>query len=438
MKMTFRISALSDVGLVRKNNEDNLFVPGWPLKNKSDSYYERYDGFSADRAFICVYDGMGGHSSGEVASYMAASEVKARYRRFVNRDVKNKKNITSRMNKLISQTNDEIYYSAESNPDLHTMGTTLTGIYFLNGCAYYVNIGDSRSYVLNGRKLIQLSNDHADPMTKNALTRFLGMSSEYGNVVPDVAFVPSKIGTSRRYLLCSDGLTDMLDDKSIERILLEYNDGMDAANQLIDEAKKRGGRDNITAVIIDVKPKSKIARAAKNRVLTGCIAAALILGAAGTAAYKFKPEPHPGTSISEMKNEIKNAENFRELKDAIDNGIKAEVANKDDLKYYCTTVDESDSEVQRANENLKNSIDDYRNKIMAFRDEFNNIVDSDKEDDEKYNELQTLSKDNLMTEMVNAGEECEKKKQEVENALDAWQARQDEEDEKQKQSETSG
>lgn len=75
MKMRFRISALSDVGLVRKNNEDNLFIPTKPIKNMADAYYKISADFSTDKAYICVCDGMGGHSSGEVASYMVANKL---------------------------------------------------------------------------------------------------------------------------------------------------------------------------------------------------------------------------------------------------------------------------------------------------------------------------------------------------------------------------
>ena len=119
---------------------------------------------------------------------------------------------------------------------------------------YFVNVGDSRSYEIRKRGAGQLSTDHADPSSKNAITRYLGMSAEYGRMDADIAFLPSKIGMGRRYLLCSDGLTDMVDDKIIAAAMMKHKDSLGAARELVNEAKRAGGHDNITVAVIDVKP----------------------------------------------------------------------------------------------------------------------------------------------------------------------------------------
>ena len=428
MKIKFRISAISDVGLVRKNNEDNLFIPAMPVKSMSDSYYDVSTEFTEDKAFICVCDGMGGHSSGEVASYIASKETEAKYKQFVNKDVKNKKHISEKMNEFISYASDKIFYKAEDDPDLRTMGTTMTGLYFINGKAYYINVGDSRSYVLNGRNLVQLSTDHADPITKNALTRFLGMSSEYGNVVPEIAFVPSKIGTGHRYLLCSDGLTDMLDDKSIEGILLSNSDGKTAAERLVEEAKKRGGRDNITVIVIDTEPANKIVKATKNKVLVSCIVLALILGAAGAAVYKFYPRNDiEGVSFSELVSGIENAKNLEEAEKAANeviNGMRKRMSNYNEVS---STVDESDDGVRQKNNELKAAMADFEAKINEFTEKVNSIKNSNASDVEKLELLKKINTDVTCISMEQADSICASKRDGMIAARDQWLQWQEEE-----------
>lgn len=420
MKMSFNVAAVSDVGLIRQNNEDNLFVPRLPIKKMADPFYNASTTFTSDRAFICVCDGMGGHSSGEVASYLAAKEVNDSYKQLVIKDVKNKKTLTEKMNEFISDTNDMIFYKAESDAELRTMGTTMSGLYFLNGNAYYVNVGDSRCYVLNGRKLVQLSTDHADPVSKNALTRFLGMSSEYGNISPDVAFAPSKIGTKRRYLLCTDGLTDMVDDKSIEGILIENEFGKDAAERLIEEAKKRGGKDNITAIVIDVFPTKKIVRLAKNKILTGCVAAAIVLGAVGTAAYMLRPEDPIGTSLSDLTTDIQNAKDLRDALNRVDE-LKKDMHDKlDYYTGYTASVNESDETVQKKNAELKPLVADFEAKLLAFEARVDEIANGSASDADKCEQVKNIKTDAVYIAVEQAYMQCEAKRGEIEKHLADW------------------
>lgn len=430
MKMSFNVAAVSDVGLIRQNNEDNLFVPRLPIKKMADPFYNASTVFSSERTFICVCDGMGGHSSGEVASYLAAKEVNDSYKQLVIKDVKNKKTLTEKMNEFISDTNDMIFYKAESDAGLRTMGTTMSGLYFLNGNAYYVNVGDSRCYVLNGRKLVQLSTDHADPVSKNALTRFLGMSSEYGNISPDVAFAPSKIGTKRRYLLCTDGLTDMVDDKSIEGILIENEFGKDAAERLIEEAKKRGGKDNITAIVIDAFPTKKIVRLAKNKILTGCVAAAIVLGAVGTAAYMLRPEDPIGTSLSDLTTDIQNAKNLKEALAGIEDLKNTMHGKLDYYTEYMATVDESDETVKLKTSEMKPLVEEFRTKLQEFEARIDEISTGSASDVEKYEQIKRIDTDAAYIAVDQASQLCEAKQAEIAAQIENWKQWQKAEEER--------
>ena len=96
------------------------------------------------------------------------------------------------------------------------------------------------------------------------------MSYQYGNVYPDVSAKKINLGLKKRFLLCSDGLTDMVDDSMIRDILIEEKNNINAANKLVETAKKNGGRDNITVLIVDAEPVNKFNAVLKNK-LTICI-----------------------------------------------------------------------------------------------------------------------------------------------------------------------
>ena len=157
MKIRYKYSLISDVGNLRKNNEDNFFVFGEENRNPKNNIYSCNGEFVNEKAFFCVCDGMGGHSAGEVASYIATHQVQKNYNSITDK-IKFEKDVSNVMKSFISSINDSIYNTTEEKPELKSMGTTLTGIYFLKDGAYAINIGDSRVYELENEIIIDVDN----------------------------------------------------------------------------------------------------------------------------------------------------------------------------------------------------------------------------------------------------------------------------------------
>lgn len=229
--------AATDVGSVRENNEDSYYIPG-----------------SVENLFI-VADGMGGHLAGETASSMAVSLV-SEYLMEAS-DIE----IEQRLINAVKIANHEIYKLSSEDLKYRGMGTTLTLAYVHNDDLYYVNIGDSRMYKINENEIKQITVDDSyvgyliqigeitedeakDHPKKNVLTKALGTMEEV-----DVKVEKIKLDDSK-YLLCSDGLTNMINNKNIGDIILN-NDLEVASKKLIDEAIKNGGIDNITFIIMN-------------------------------------------------------------------------------------------------------------------------------------------------------------------------------------------
>ena len=410
MKMKFNVAVLSDVGLVRDNNEDNFYVPHMQIKRMQEPYYEGTAEFTASRAYMCVCDGMGGHSSGEVASYMAAKETEKAYMELTDESVKNKKRMDEVMQRFIAETNDRIYGRTEHDGRLRTMGTTMTGLYFLKNGAYFVNVGDSRSYEIRKRGAGQLSTDHADPSSKNAITRYLGMSAEYGRMDADIAFLPSKIGMGRRYLLCSDGLTDMVDDKIIAAAMMKHKDSLGAARELVNEAKRAGGHDNITVAVIDVKPAGA-AKVVYNKVAVICAAAAIAAGSAGGGIYLLKPDRTPGgESLTAITTTVTNAKNLREAEEAADSILIEAIGNAEYFENFAAGVTEDDNTVRIRNGELMTAASQLREKITAFSDRLEEIKAMAIGDQEKMELIKAMTSDTVYAELEAAVADCGTKK----------------------------
>jgi len=226
-----RYAAATDVGLVRSNNED-AFLTAPPL--------------------FAVADGMGGHRAGEVASAGAIRTLQ-----------KEAGHDTDSLVAAVQSANRVVHAEAAANPDLSGMGTTITAMMTTHDSAQIVHVGDSRAYLLRDGRLRRLTQDHTvvDRLARegkipaaevdrhpqrSVLERALGVSPE---VDIDVQLLDVRPGD--RLLLCTDGLTSMLDDDEIRDILLTELDPQTAAQALIDAALAAGGKDNVTAVIVD-------------------------------------------------------------------------------------------------------------------------------------------------------------------------------------------
>ena len=254
--MTFTIHAACHchTGYVRRNNEDNFFFDDLSLQ-------ERNAGLSGpltmtastdDRRILAVFDGMGGERYGETASFVAAKAL------FAAAHSLNCEGDGDFSREAALQMNLEVWRSAVSL-GTDRMGTTLAMLTFREDHVYACNLGDSRIFRLREGKLHQLSLDHTDEAFIRAqgirrrprLTQHLGINPEELQVEPHVAGFFLQSGD--RYIICSDGLTDMLEPGQIVEILYAAEDPALCAQQLLDAALAKGGRDNITVIACRVE-----------------------------------------------------------------------------------------------------------------------------------------------------------------------------------------
>lgn len=241
----------TDVGMVRESNQDNYLLA------------------EALRLFV-VADGMGGHNGGEVASQIAVETIDDYVRLRLKDGVAShdgpleKHPAIELIASALKQASARIHRTAVRSPELHGMGTTVTGIYFHDRFAFIGHVGDSRAYLIRAGRIEQLSDDHsmvaemvrAGMMTqeqaeqshmKNIITRSVGVDED---VAVDTIVVP--IQPNDLYLLCSDGLINQLKDEEI-LMLAEENFLRDLPRKLIEMANSRGGDDNISVVIAFVE-----------------------------------------------------------------------------------------------------------------------------------------------------------------------------------------
>ncbi|HEX6395631.1 MAG TPA: Stp1/IreP family PP2C-type Ser/Thr phosphatase [Acidimicrobiales bacterium] len=232
-----RAGSATDVGLVRTNNQDRLLM--------------------ADPLFA-VADGMGGAAAGEVASATAVEGLQDAFGQAGEAT-------PEALMEAARTANRAVWNQAEANPEMRGMGTTLVALALVDGGRLAaVNIGDSRLYLLRGDEFRQVTSDHnlvAELVAegriskeeaefhprRNIMTRALGVDPD---VEVDLFVEEPRPGD--RYLLCSDGLPRELRDDHMVSILRRFADPEEAAKELVDEAKRRGGNDNITAVVVDV------------------------------------------------------------------------------------------------------------------------------------------------------------------------------------------
>lgn len=234
-------AARSDVGRVRARNEDALH-------------------FDRDRGWAVLADGMGGYYGGDVAAKLGVDVMVRILTREFERDMPVQK-AAQVLTRAVEEANDQIWLAGLTNPVYMGMGSTLVVAVFVADSVVSAHVGDSRLYRLHAGRLAQLTRDHSivqeqvdeglvtpeearrAPM-RNMLTRGLGVMDV---VVPEVGVHAAEDGDV--FLLCSDGLTDMLEDDEIARRLARGNSLDGIADDLIDSANARGGRDNVSVVV---------------------------------------------------------------------------------------------------------------------------------------------------------------------------------------------
>lgn len=229
MEVGLRVASASWIGLVRGRNEDAGSVNGDRIGALAEKPYARA------HHFLLVADGMGGHAGGAVASDLAV--------RFFEDHARGLADLRSTL-ELIQKANRAIYEAVDCDPNLYGMGTTIAGVAVTANEILWFNVGDSRVYLHNQSGLHRLSVDHA---IGSALTQCLGGSAYPQTLSPACGVQPWAPGD--RILLCSDGLSGLLDDVELEQELRAQGENVRAVQDLLRLTSARGAPDNVTLVL---------------------------------------------------------------------------------------------------------------------------------------------------------------------------------------------
>ena len=234
--------SVTDIGKRRQLNQDYVFAQETPLGNLANLFL--------------VADGMGGHNAGDYASRYAVETVV--------REVKGsfEKSPVRILGKAIKVANDQIRRKAGEDVSLYGMGTTMVAATLIGHYLQVANVGDSRLYIVND-EIRQITRDHSlveemvrmggldreaarNHPDKNIITRAIGARDTI-----EIDFFHEELKSGDLVLMCSDGLTNMLEDEEIGRILKTPGTIEERAERLIDAANQNGGRDNIAVILID-------------------------------------------------------------------------------------------------------------------------------------------------------------------------------------------
>ena len=239
------VFGLSDVGCIRELNEDCYCICGF--------------GDNSERGFCILADGMGGHNAGEVASQNAVKLIAEEMNRLLE---SGEKEIPGQLSRAVSAANTGVYTMASENPIHRGMGTTVVTAFIDDGTAYVANVGDSRAYAVRDDEIVQITTDHSvvselvmrGTITKeearlhpqkNIITRAVGTDKSVRTDIFEYNYSPGDV-----MIICSDGLSTMLDDNRILEIITSKKTSEDTVNSLIAAAKDEGGLDNITVICI--------------------------------------------------------------------------------------------------------------------------------------------------------------------------------------------
>ncbi|MGQ0710907.1 MAG: Stp1/IreP family PP2C-type Ser/Thr phosphatase [Rhodoferax sp.] len=251
--MQYRFVVRTDPGRARENNEDSAV-------------------FDENTALMVLADGMGGYNAGEIASGMATAFIKTELSRWLQEtgSAAALREVRRAMEICVENANLSIFNAANSNAAYAGMGTTLVVGAFRADKLLVGHIGDSRCYRWREGQLQQITKDHSliqEQIDAGLITEEQASQSNIKNLVTRAVGVDEmvlleinehQVQVGDWYLLCSDGLSDMVDDAAIARILAQGQDLSACAQALVDTANANGGRDNITVILSEVSdPPSK-------------------------------------------------------------------------------------------------------------------------------------------------------------------------------------
>lgn len=233
--------SITDIGQRREMNQDYVYTSEKPVGNLPNLFI--------------VADGMGGHNAGDYASKYTVETIV---------DVASKSKLTEPiaiLDEAIQTANRMLIDRANENPQMKGMGTTVVALTILDSHLVIANVGDSRLYVVN-QEIQQITRDHSlveemvrlgeldkeiarEHPDKNIITRAIGAIAEV-----DIDFFEIDVEQGDCILMCSDGLTNMIEDEDIRAIIMSQRDVAEQAEKLVDTANRNGGRDNITVIVI--------------------------------------------------------------------------------------------------------------------------------------------------------------------------------------------
>ena len=256
LSRVLEIASHTDPGMVRSHNEDSIAS-------------------IADKGLVVLADGMGGYNAGEVASGMATTVITTELRQLLEDhtphevDPQSGQKVALKMlREQVAKANTSIYQASQSQPQYAGMGTTLVVALFYDDKMMVAHIGDSRLYRMRGDEFGQVTKDHSllqeqidagmltkeqakQSSNKNLVTRALGIDPAVEPEIHEYDTEPGDI-----YLLCSDGLSDMVNDEDIGMTLEALGANLNlAAQQLVQMANDNGGRDNISVILIKILSK---------------------------------------------------------------------------------------------------------------------------------------------------------------------------------------
>ena len=258
MSLLVEIACVSCCGKVRKTNEDNLLFQGRILENTGGDLWPPQGcslTLKETPELIAVFDGMGGEANGEEASFTAAKKL---------REIWQNKPLNAQMMFPVARKMNEAVFRRGQELMTERMGTTMAVMTIGKTETVVSNLGDSPIFVMRNGKLHKVSKDHTDAEEmkrrgitnrKPYLTQYLGIDPEELTIEPYVARIQTTSGD--RYLLCSDGLTDMVEEPEIVRILGGAASASDAVEALTIAALENGGRDNVTIIAAFVRQRKE-------------------------------------------------------------------------------------------------------------------------------------------------------------------------------------
>jgi protein phosphatase len=246
--MPFEFFSATDVGRARNNNEDSVAV-------------------DPASALVVLADGMGGYNAGEVASGMATSFIRTELGRWLAEAANRASDVEVRraMDICVDNANRAIFNAASTNPQYAGMGTTLVVGVFREGRLLLGHVGDSRGYRLRDGKFMRITHDHSllqEQIDAGLITEEQAAFSSNKNLVTRAVGVEDSVMLESHLhellagdlvLLCSDGLSDMLDDEHIGHVLQSSEDIQAIAHALISAANEAGGKDNIAVILARVQ-----------------------------------------------------------------------------------------------------------------------------------------------------------------------------------------